>query len=163
MAQNWMESLKLPGSTGWRGCMRARFTSPQTHWCSPAEPTSQLPSTWPRYSSSRAASHLTAAYCVNVPSVCFASGRGDFHHPAILIHIPVLSLSQILGMGFIYYLAIPGINLSFLSVSQKLFLFSFYLIIYSISCYFFFFCFLHEVQLGKAFECFWFITAFSDL
>lgn len=136
-----MESLKLPGSTGWRGCMRARFTSPQPHRCSPAEPTSQLPSTWPRYSSSRTASHLTAAYCVNVPSVCFASGRGDFHHPAILIHIPVLSLSQILGMGFIYYLAIPGINLSFLSVSQKLFLFSFYLIIYSISCYFFSFVF----------------------
>lgn len=140
-----MEPLKLPGSAGWRGCRRARFAVPQPHQCSPAEPTSQLPSTWPSHSSSRAASQLTAAYCVNVPSVCFASGRDDFHHPAILIHIPVLSLSQTLGMGFIYHLAISGINLSFLSVSQQLFLFSFYLTRFSISCYFFFFRFLHKV------------------
>lgn len=134
MAQTRMEPLKLSGSAGWKGCMRARFIFPQPHWCSPAEPTSQLPPTWPSHSSSGTASHLMAAHCVNVPSVCFASGRDDFHPPAVLIHTPVLSLSQILGMEFIYYLAIPGINLSFLSVSQQ---FCFYLTRYSISCFFF--------------------------
>lgn len=53
---------------------------------------------------------------------------------------PSAILSQILGMGFIYCLAIPGINLSFPSVTQEL-LFSFYLTRYSISCYFFSFVF----------------------
>lgn len=145
--------------------MRARFIFLQPHRCSPAEPMSQVPSTWPSHSSSRAASHLTAAYCVNVPSVCFALGRDDFHHPAILIHIPVLSPSQILGVGFIYYLAIPGLTFHFyLSVSSS----SYSLFIsQDISCMylllFFFFSFLHELQFSKAFECFRFISAFSDL
>lgn len=92
-------------------------------------------------------------------------GKGWLPSPCILIHIPVLSPSQILGVGFIYYLAIPGLTFHFyLSVSSSscsLF------ISQDISCMylllFFFFSFLHELQFSKAFECFRFISAFSDL
>lgn len=141
-----MRPFEMPISAGWKGCMPATFACPRSQALA-ARLVSSL-HIWPQ---------RTVRMC---PPFCFSLGKEWLpslchpHSPPSIISFPdpgkgIYSLFGHTWINLNFYLSVSTSCLLFISgdgVSPAIY-----------------FHFLHEVQLGEAYECFWFIPAFSDL